>query len=391
MQCVLKRLNTVVLVFIVIASVLFGMFASTPSVANDEEVPWWPIQVKSFYGSYDVKFKEAGRAAKSLDRPKLEEWLPPAAAKFPYVIGVCLPHFKDHYWTAVSYGILDEAKRLGVSIKLMEAGGYGELERQQSQVRQFVQERVDGIILGAISYTGNDSDVRHARNAGVPVVEVVNDVHSADVSAKALVSFYEMGYFAGEYVAEHAENAGLDAVSVVFFPGPQNSGWAPETLAGFEDALEYYPGKVDVLDVCYGDTDRDVQRALIEASLKNVGPAHYLVGNAVAAAVASEVLARTKTGQETTVVGTYLTQDLYDLILQGKVAGAPSDLMVFQGRMAVDMMIRLLNGEKAGQDFPFRSGPFIPMVTSDNIGNFPFQGLFGPRGFTPVFSLEKGR
>ncbi len=391
MLSALKRSNHVVAIFTAFVSVLFWMFASFPAMASDEEIPWWPIQVKSFYGAYDVTAKKAGRASTSLNRPKLEEWLSPALADSPYVIGVCLPHFKDHYWTAVSYGIIDEAKRLGVSIRLVEAGGYGELERQQSQMRKFVKEHVDGIVLGAISYTGNDCDIAQARNAGVPVVEVVNDVHSADVSAKALVSFYEMGYFAGEYVAEHAENAGLDTVSIAFFPGPKKSGWAPETLAGFEDALRYYPGKVDILDVRYGDTGHDEQRALIEASLKAVGPAHYLVGNAVAAEVAPEVFARLKMGQETTVVGTYLTQDLYEQIRQGDVAGAPSDLMVFQGRMAVDMMIRLLNGEKAGQDFPFRSGPFIPMVTSANIDNFPFEGLFGPRGFTPALSLEKGQ
>jgi len=376
--------------FIGCVGVLLGILASLPVMA-EENMPWWPIQVKSFYGTYDATFKKTGRASTSLDRPKLEEWVPPTKANESYVIGVCFPHFKDHYWTAVSYGIIDEAKRLGVSIRLVEASGYGELERQQVQMKEFVRERVDGIILGAISYTGNDRGIVQAREAGVPVVEVGNDVRSAEISAKALVSFYEMGYFAGEYVAEHAEKAGLDAVSVAFFPGPKETGWAPETLAGFKEALDYYPGKVDVLDVRWGDTDLAVQRRLILDSLKTVGPANYLVGNAVAAQVAPEILAQVEMRQKSTVVGTYLTQGLYEQILQGQVAGAPSDLMVYQGRMAVDMIVRLLNGELAGRDFPFRSGPFIPMVTSANIKSFPFEGLFGPRDYTPVLSSGKER
>ncbi|WP_319542292.1 TMAO reductase system periplasmic protein TorT [uncultured Pseudodesulfovibrio sp.] len=385
----LKRFNMMKGLVVVFAGILLGTFASVPSVAGEEDMPWSPVQVKSYYGTYDPSLKESGRASPSLDRPKLEKWFPPAKADAPYVIGVCFPHFKDYYWTAVSYGILEEAKKFGVSIRLVEAGGYGELKRQHLQFLRFIKEHVDGIILGAVSYAGNEQCIAMAREAGMPVVAVGNDVYSSKISAKALVSFYEMGHFAGEYVAEHAEKAGLDTVSVAFFPGPKDSGWAPETLMGFKDALDYYPGRVDVLDVRWGDTTPIEQRRLIEDSLKTVGPANYLVGNAVAAEVAPEVLQQAVEGSATTVIGTYLTQNLYDQILYGKAAGAPSDLMAFQGRMAVDMMIRLLNGEKAGVDFPFRSGPFIPMVTMDNIESSHFEGLFGPRDYTPDFSSVK--
>jgi protein TorT len=30
------------------------------------------------------------------------------------------------------------------------------------------------------------------------------------------------------------------------------------------------------------------------------------------------------------------------------------------------------------------------MVTSRNIGNYPYEGLFGPREYMPVFYLEPG-
>lgn len=59
--------------------------------------------------------------------------------------------------------------------------------------------------------------------------------------------------------------------------------------------------------------------------------------------------------------------------------------------MAVDMLVRTLNGEKPGRDFPFRSGPFIPMITPDNIVRYPYEGLFGPRDYEPVFTLEEQR
>lgn len=45
--------------------------------SSDPEEEWWPIQVKSYYGEYVVDSKQPGQAAKSLSRPRLEEWAPP--------------------------------------------------------------------------------------------------------------------------------------------------------------------------------------------------------------------------------------------------------------------------------------------------------------------------
>ena len=69
-----------------------------------------------------------------------------------------------------------------------------------------------------------------------------------------------------------------------------------------------------------------------------------------------------------------------------EIAAAPSDRMADQGRMAVDMLVRLLAGEQPGRDFPFRAGPAIPVITPDNIGSYEYQALFGPRDFRPVYN-----
>jgi protein TorT len=56
--------------------------------------------------------------------------------------------------------------------------------------------------------------------------------------------------------------------------------------------------------------------------------------------------------------------------------------------MAVDMMVRLLDGEQPGKDFPFRAGPIILTVTADNIDDFRYETFFGTRDFDPVFEVE---
>ncbi len=48
-------------------------------------------------------------------------------------------------------------------------------------------------------------------------------------------------------------------------------------------------------------------------------------------------------------------------------------------------MIRLLNGEEAGKDFPFLVSPLIQLVTEANITQNNYEKLFGKRNYKPVF------
>jgi protein TorT len=184
-------------------------------------------------------------------------------------------------------------------------------------------------------------------------------------------------------------------ITVAFFPGPKGSGWAPDTLLGFQQAFEGSKGakgKLKLLPAQYGDTGYKMQRNLISYILKRYKRIDYLVGNAVAADAAVDVLKEYRADHPTAkIVSTYIIPDVYEKISQGKIAAAPTDLTVDQGRMSVDMMIRILNGEKPGDKaskFPFRSGPVIQVVTLKNLADFTYGRLFGPKGFSPIFKYE---
>lgn len=345
---------------------------------------WWPVKVNAYYGKYDVKVKKPGRPCASLDGPKVQDWVPPMKANKPYTIGVSFPHLKDPYWLAVNYGIVSEAKRLGVGINLVAAGGYTELAKQVNQVENLAQQGVDGIILGSISYTGLDPVVKEITAKGIPVVEVINDIQAPTITGKAMVSFYDMGFHAGEFVMGDAK--GMKEVNVVFLPGPAGSGWAPDTLDGFKESIKKFPGKINILAVKWGDTGKAVQLKLIENSLQTFPKIDYLIGNAVAADAAVGPVAELGR-KDVKIVSTYIIPPLYDKIKKGQVAAAPSDLTVTQGQMAVDMMVRILNGEKPGKDFPFRAGPIIPTITKKTIDQYPYDMLFGPRSFRPEFKV----
>lgn len=343
-------------------------------------------QVDSYYGVYRVHSKEAGLPAESLEGPRREVWRSPDAAGRGARIGVLFPHLKDPYWRAVNYGIVTQAEAQGLGIRLLSAGGYPELERQQNQFDELIGNGVDGIILASISYTALDERVEQAAALGIPVVAVINDVYTPQIKAKALVSFFEMGYQAGRFVA--ADAVARDRVTVGFFPGPKGSGWAPETLKGFFRAQRESRGRIRLLPPKWGDTGYAVQRRLIEAFLDRHPDVDYLVGNAVCAEVAIDVLRERGLAEQVKIVATYLIPSLYDKLAEGLIVAAPSDVTVAQGRMAVDMMARLLDGEQPGKDFPFRAGPIIQVVTPDSIHGFSYETFFGARDFRPVFELQ---
>ena len=63
---------------------------------------------------------------------------------------------------------------------------------------------------------------------------------------------------------------------------------------------------------------------------------------------------------------------VYDGIAAGDLLGAANDHTVIQGRMAVDMAVRLLEGQTLEPSN--RAGPVITMMTPDNLRDRPSSG-----------------
>lgn len=358
-------------------------FLLCTSPARTEELP-----VNSYYGHYDASQKKPGFPSASLTGPKTENWSPVRPAR-EYHLGILLPHLNDSYWATVNFGIVSYARKLGVRLTVYLAGAYTDLGNQRSQLQTLVaQDKIDGIILASVDYEKMDPFVSEADRAGIPVVGLINDIYAPTIKAKSMVSFHEMGYKAGEYVMRHA---GEIDFTVAFFPGPRESGWASDTYHGFLAAVaaaKTARQTVTIFPPQYGDTRHDVQQMRLDTLNKTqFHGVDYIVGNAVAADEAVSYLAGHRHYHPAAkIVATYLTTTVYQQIEKGLILAAPSDQIISQCRIAVDMIVRILNGEKAGVDFPFRASALIPLITTDTIGSYEYENLFGERGFLPVYS-----
>ena len=87
-------------------AVLF--FFGSPALKAEEA--WYPAEVDV----WQPPFNEMRKREK-------KQYMPLDKARKKWRIRVFIPHLKDAYWLGVNYGLIDEARRLGVSLSVYEA------------------------------------------------------------------------------------------------------------------------------------------------------------------------------------------------------------------------------------------------------------------------------
>ncbi len=308
-------------------------------------------------------------------------YTPLEKAEKAWNICVSFPHMKDAYWLGVNYGVAEEAKRLGVKMNNVEAGGYTELANQISQIEDCVAGGAEAVVIGAISFDGLNNVISEIAGKGIPVIDVINGVSSTDISAKSLVSFATMGAETGRYLAEK-HPAGSDPVKVGWFPGPAGAGWVEAAHSGFLAAVE--GSAVEVLEPRFGDTGKETQLKLVEDVLQANPDVRYLAGTAVTAEAAQGLIRERGLQGEVDLLAFYMTPGVYTGIKRGFILAAPADSMVVQGRIAIDQAVRILEGK----EYVKHVGPKIFVVDPDNINDVPQTDILPADGYKPVFSVN---
>ncbi|MGA2842584.1 MAG: TMAO reductase system periplasmic protein TorT [Steroidobacteraceae bacterium] len=295
-------------------------------------------------------------------------------------ICVLFPHMKDSYWLAADYGVVVEAKRDHLDLQLYQAGGYTNLSTQLNQMDNCIAQAFDAIVLGAISADGVASAVDKAIAKGIPVIDFVNGVNDPKVSAHALVSFHDLAVTTAKFIIE---SSGGKPVNVGYFPGPQGAGWSDDAVRGFEETIKGTNVKIAVTR--RGDTGENIQLALIQNALQAYPDINYLVGVDIAAQAAAVAVRNLHLEGKVKIMAFDIIPPVYQDIEDGATVGSPTDFTVIQGRMAVDMAVRLLEKQKLEAT---RSGPTPKMVTKDNIKSIPWTDMFAPKDFPATYTLN---
>lgn len=312
--------------------------------------------------------------------------LPASEVTKDWNLCVSFPHLKDSYWLAANYGVISEAKRLGVNADVLDAGGYTNLSKQVSQLDNCVAQGADATVIGAISFDGLDAKVDEFVDNGIAVVDIMNGISNAKVNAHSVVSFYELGHLVGEHLV------GLGKpVNVAWFPGPPGAGWVEATNAGFQDAVK--GSQVKVLATKYGDTGKDVQLRLVENALDTFPDVDYIAGSAVTAEAAVNALKERGLQDKVKVIANYMIPETLVGLKSGAIECAATDQPVLQAQMGVDEAVRVLEKKPLEQDKK-RAMPAPQLVCGpasdgkDNLSKFDAKTTFAPADFKPTFSTD---
>ena len=366
MRCIV-RIKSVALA----VSACAFFFVSAMPTAQAEKA-WYPVEVDVWNPPFNDQHQREQKLYTPLEKAQ-KKWR----------IRVFIPHLKDDYWLGVNYGLIKEARRLGISLSIYEAGGYDQLEVQRRQIEESLKEKTDGLIIAAISLDGLNDLVKKASDKGIPVLDLINGISSPDIAARAAVSFWDMGYQAGSYLRRLQENRG-QPIKIAWFPGPDGAGWVKAGDAGFRRAIA--DGAIEILDSRYGDTGSAAQTKLVEATLSRyAGDLDFVVGTAVTAEAAVKILRRRGLADRIKVLAYYYSPGVHRSIGRGEITAAPSDLTVLQARIAVDVMVRIL--EK--RDYYKHVAPRVTVVDRNNIKEWDTSTTLAPRGFRPIFSINE--
>jgi protein TorT len=192
-----------------------------------------------------------------------------------------------------------------------------------------------------------------------------------------------MGHQAGTYLRRLQKNKGKP-MKVAWFPGPKGAGWVAAGDAGFRKAIAN--GAIEIVASQYGDTGSAAQTKLIEAVLnQHAADLDCIVGTAVSAEAAVKILRRRGLADRIDILSYYYSPGVDRGIRRGGITAAPSDLTVLQARIAVDVMVRIL--EK--KSYYKHVAPRVTVVDRDNIRTWDSSTTLAPKGFRPIFSINE--
>lgn len=330
----------------------------------------WPLQV------FATPFQDDGPSYRL-------DYTPLSQATRPWHLCVLYPHLKDAYWLSVNYGMVEEAKRLGVGFNLFEAGGYPNLARQIAQLRECTDPKYDAVVVGTVSYAGL-TPVLSVLARSKPIIAVVNDIEPTTIAAKASVPWLEMGRATGlELARRHPK--GSAPVNVAWFPGPKGAGWMTIIDEGFLQAISESSARI--VEVLYGDTGREAQAQLVEQLMAEGKDIDYLVGSGPMAEVAVSILRARKDGARIGVLSTYMSHGVFRGIRRHRILAAPTDSPVVQGRLGIEMAVRALEGKLSIR----HAGPAIETITAQNAETFDRAASLAPANFLATFFMRAGR
>jgi len=149
-------------------------------------------------------------------------------------IGVSLLTQQHPFYVELAEAMKQEARKDGVKLDIAIANQ--DLNKQISDVEDFVTKHVNAIILSPVDSRGVKAAVTKAQKAGIPLITVDIAAIGLEVACHVATDNYGGGMKAGELMAKAL--AGKGKVGIIDYPTVQS---VIDRVSGFKKALASFP------------------------------------------------------------------------------------------------------------------------------------------------------
>jgi inositol transport system substrate-binding protein len=278
------------------------------------------------------------------------------------VIGAALPDFDDKWLSYLQDGMKEYAKTQK-DVEVIYVDAMNDANKQLSQVENFVQQKVDAIVLIPVDTVSAPQMVEKANQANIPIV-VVNRIFDGVDKATAYVGSESIkaGIMQMEEVAKILGGKG----NIAIINGPMGQEAQIKRTEGNKQVIKKYPGMKVVLEGT-AEWDRAKGMALMENWLQSGKKIDAVVSNndemAIGAIMALEAAGKLN---DVVVAGVDATPDALEYVKQGKLKATVYQNAKGQGQAGLETAIKAAKGEKV------EKYNWIPyeLVTKENVDEY---------------------
>ncbi len=283
-------------------------------------------------------------------------------------LGASLPLAQGPFFTAQIYGMTDEAKKLGYDLVVLDAGGYGKVDKQVSDVENLMAQKVKAILLNPADPTSFAGVLAEAKADHVPVVGAGMPFAGTDGSVSP--SHCEIGKALAEGAKALLPNGGQLAALV----GPAAGFWATERWRCFKEQIA--GTKIQIVAEQASEPDAAVGLSIATDILQRFPAVQVLYGadDTVGVGAAKAVQANGSCGK-VKVLTAVLGDTTEELMKAGCMDYVVALQVVEVGRKSVDMADKLIKAQKLDT-----KDLVIPVVavTPKNLGSVDLSTIRPP-------------
>jgi ABC-type sugar transport system substrate-binding protein len=307
---------------------------------------------------------------------KTAESSPTPSTNSPITIGFSAPDLSASFWVSMTYGVNDEAKKLGVKVIDVNAGGDANANQQITQLQDLLQRKVNALIVGATDGDAVRPIVEQAIAQGVPVVGLSSLPNTPKLTSAVFTDNAGMGKIQAECLGKVLNNTG----SIAMFAGPVGQSWAENRAKGFKDTLAAEFPNVKVLTTTNTADNRNSALSTMQDIMQRYPKINgvYTVTDDLGAGVV-DALRAAKLDQKVKVASANFSPTSQALVADGGFVCIAVQEIVTQGREAVRQAVKAARGEAVTAQVVTP----VVKVTKENLNTLDLSAVRAPEGYKP--------